>query len=162
MRKAFNFYRSYYDVLVDIENPLDQLEYLKAILDRQFLGKQPELTGIAKIVYNGQRHSVDKSVEGYESKMGIKLTPPTEGPYQGPTEGGREGGTEGPTEGPTLGSPDGVAMTTEGGREGGTEGPSVQEKEQEKEEEKEEVEEFTESDALNYVSKLLNRKGVLI
>jgi hypothetical protein len=157
MRKAFNFYRSYYEVLQDISNPLDRLAYLEAIIERQFTGKQPSLEGIAKIVYNGQRYSIDKSVEGYESKTGEKLSP-TQGPYQGSSVGS----TKGPTQGPTEGTSDGVVMTTEGPYQGPTEGPSVQEKE--KEEEKEQVEEEEEVktifDADNYINRLLSTKGI--
>lgn len=128
-RKAFSFLRSYYDVLDDIHSDKDKLTYLMAILDKQFKGIEPELSGIPRLCYNGQRHSIEKSVEGWENKTGMKLFYPTEGP----TEGGSQGPTEGPTEGPYQPPAGDSVMTTEGP----TEGPYQQEKEKGKEEEKE-------------------------
>lgn len=135
-RKAFNFLRSYYDVLEDIHRDQDKLTYLMAILDKQFKGIEPELTGIPRLCYNGQRHAIDKSVEGWENKTKQKLNTPTEGGNEGPTEGGSQGGSEDPTKGPYQ-HPSGYSVMT---TEGPTEDPSVQEKEQEEEEEQEEVE----------------------
>ena len=143
-RKGFNFLRSYYDVLEDIYSDTDKLTYLMAILDKQFKGIEPQLTGIPKLSYNGQKHNINKSVEGWESKTGEKLFKPTEDPYQDPTEGGSQGPTEDPTKGPTKGSyqhPSGDSvMTTEGPTEGPTKDPYLQEQEQEQEEEKEQEE----------------------
>lgn len=139
-RTAFNFYRSYYDVLEDIHRDEDKLTYLLALLDKQFKGIEPSLEGIPKLVYNGQKHSIDKQVEGWENKKGIKLTttePPTKDPYQPPTEPPYEPPTEDPSYPP---SNDGV-MTTEGGSEGGYEDPYLQEQEKGKEKGKEEVKE---------------------
>jgi hypothetical protein len=138
-RKAFNFLRSYYDVIEEIYSDADKLSYLMAILDKQFRGIEPQLTGIPKLTYRGQQHNIDKSVEGWEFKTGIKLYQP----YGDPTEGGSQGGsgdptldpTEPPTLDPTL-DPSGASdMTTEGPTEGGSGGPTLQE--QEKEQEKE-------------------------
>lgn len=139
-RTAFNFYRSYYDVLEDIHRDEDKLTYLLALLDKQFKGIEPSLEGIPKLVYKGQKHSIDKQVEGWENKKGIKLTP-TEDPYQDPTEGGSEDPTEPPYEDPSYPPSNDSVMTTEGGSEGGYEDPSLQEQEQGKEEEEEQVEE---------------------
>lgn len=84
-RKAFNFYRSYYDVLKEL--PLtDQLPFLMAILERQFDGKEPILFGQAKLAYISQKHNIDAQVLGFETKTGKKLTPPV-----GATEGATEG-----------------------------------------------------------------------
>ena len=134
-RKAFNFLRSYYDVLEDIYDDKDKLIFLMAILDKQFKGIEPELTGIPKLCYKGQKHSIDKSVEGWESKTGEKLS----APYQDPTEGGYEGGSQDPYKGSTQGSyqhpSNSIIMTTEGP----TEGSYLQEQEKEQEEEKEKV-----------------------
>jgi hypothetical protein len=123
-RKAFNFLRSYYDVLEDIYDDKDKLTYLMAILDRQFKGIQPELTGIPRLSYRGQQHNIDKSVEGWESKTGEKLFIPTKDPTEDPTEGSYQ-------------HPSGdVVMTTEGP----TQDPYLQEQEQEEEEEQEQEE----------------------
>lgn len=84
-RKAFNFYRSYFDVLKELPKA-DRLPFLMAIIERQFEGTEPELTGQAKFAYISQKHNIDSQVFGYENKTGHKLTP---------TEGGKQGGTEG-------------------------------------------------------------------
>ncbi len=83
-RQAFNFYRSYYDILDDITRDQDKLTYLLALLDRQFKGIEPTLENIPRLVYNSQKHSIDKQIEGWENKTGTKLdpsVPPTEDPY---------------------------------------------------------------------------------
>lgn len=82
-RLAFNFYRSYYDVVVEL--PDDQkLKLLMAILDKQFLDIEPELDGIVGLLYKSMKHSIDRQVDGFKAQS--KRTP-TEGPTQGPTEG---------------------------------------------------------------------------
>ena len=86
MRKAFNFYRSYWEAAEDL-SPTDRLKYYEAIMKRQFTGEEVELTGLAKIVYKGQKHSIDAQVLGYEAKKGT-LLPPCQGGSQGGTEGG--------------------------------------------------------------------------
>ena len=135
-RKAFNFLRSYYDVIEEIYSDADKLSYLMAILDKQFRGIEPQLTGIPKLTYKGQQHNIDKSVEGWEFKTGIKLYQP----YGDPTEGGSQGGsgdpTLDPTEPPTQDPCGASDMTTEDPTEGGSGDPYLQE--QEKEQEKEE------------------------
>ena len=91
MRKAFNFYRSYYDTGKCL-NDTDRLAFYDGLLKRQFTGEEPELDGMAKFAYISQKHSIDTQVAGYEAKTGIKLTP-----CQGGTEGGGQGGTEPPS-----------------------------------------------------------------
>ena len=90
-RKAFNFYRSYWEAAEDL-NPTDRLKYYEAIMKRQFTGEEVELTGLAKIVYKGQKHSIDAQVLGYEAKKGTLLTP-----CQGGSQGGTEGGSQAPS-----------------------------------------------------------------
>ena len=92
-RQAFNFYRSYYDILDDITRDEDKLTYLMALLDRQFKGIEPTLVKIPRLVYNSQKHSIDKQVEGWENKTGAKLVPsvpPTQPPYVQEEEKGKE------------------------------------------------------------------------
>ncbi len=94
-RQAFNFYRSYYDILDDITRDQDKLTYLLALLDRQFKGIEPTLENIPRLVYNSQKHSIDKQVEGWENKTGTKLdptVPPTQPPYVQVQEEGEEEG----------------------------------------------------------------------
>jgi hypothetical protein len=146
-REAFNFYRSYYDVLKDIDRDEDKLDYLLALLDKQFKGVEPSLKGISKIVYNGQKYSIDKQVEGWEHKTKQKLYDPTEDTTEGGSQGGSVGGLIGgighpnlhPTEPPIKDPSNNSVMTTEGGSEGGYGDPYLQEqgKEKEKEQEKE-------------------------
>ena len=66
-RKAFNFYRSYYDVAVALPKE-DRLPFLMAILDKQFLDVEPQLEGLALLLYNSQKHSINAQVEGYKHK----------------------------------------------------------------------------------------------
>jgi hypothetical protein len=89
MRKAFNFYRSYYDVAKELSKK-ERDEFIWAVLQKQFEGIEPKLSGMAKFAYLSQQHSIDAQVVGYETKTKEKLTP-----TQGGTEGGTEGGTQG-------------------------------------------------------------------
>lgn len=134
-RTAFNFYKSYYTSL-NLLNDTEKLEFLMGLFNKQFFGIEPNLTQKTQMVYMTQKHSIDKQVEGWESKTKTKLAPtqdPTEGGYVGSSQGSYEGGNEGKTKNLVLAS----VMTTEGSREGSTEDPyqQEQEKEQEKEEE---------------------------
>lgn len=95
-RKAFNFLRSYYDVLNEMKNDTEKFQFLMAILQKQFDGIEPNLEGIVKLCYVGQKHSIDKSRKGWEDKVGwvdptehpthridpYHRTHPTEDPYQ--------------------------------------------------------------------------------
>jgi uncharacterized phage protein (TIGR02220 family) len=91
-RKGFNFFRSYYDVYNEL--PKDQkLEFIDALLHKQFLGKEPEgLKGMAKFAWISQMNSIDSQVKGWEDKTGLKLTL-----SHPPTDGGRQGGYDTPT-----------------------------------------------------------------
>lgn len=103
-RKSFNFLRSYFDVLNQLEKDEDKLSFLTSIINKQFLDQDPkDLNFIVNICYEGQRHSIEKSVKGYKDKMKTDI-------LGNPTQGG-----------------------TQGGRQGGRQDPSVQEKEKEKE-----------------------------
>lgn len=84
-REGFNFYRSYFDVL-DMMNKEEQLDFLIALLKKQFYGIEPSLKGQAKFAYISQKHSIDRQVEGWENKTKCKLQPPTEDPSLPPTE----------------------------------------------------------------------------
>lgn len=142
MRKAFNFYRSYYDILPKIKKDEDKLAYLLAILDRQFLGIEPSLEGDADFAYTSQLHSINKSVEGWENKTKTKLATA----YQGPTVGPCQGPTEGPTEGPCLPP---------------TEGPCQDPWQQEEEEGKEEGQEQGEGQGEGQEQEQVMQKSIL-
>lgn len=88
-RKSFNFFRSYYDVFNEL-NDKDKLEFIKALLDRQFLSKEPEgLKGMAKFAYISQTNSIDSQVKGYNDRqrsldrplLGEEDTPPQPPPH---------------------------------------------------------------------------------
>ena len=83
-RKGFNFFRSYFDVYNELETDKDKVQFIEALLNKQFLGIEPEgLKGMSKFAYVSQFHSIDTQVKGWEAKTGLKLTP---------TEGGKQGG----------------------------------------------------------------------
>lgn len=74
-RKGFNFFRSYYDVFNELGDK-GKLEFIKALLDKQFLGIEPEnLIGQAKFAWISQMHSIDQQVKGYKDKTGDDLVP---------------------------------------------------------------------------------------
>jgi hypothetical protein len=93
-RKAFNFFRSYFDVYNELETIQDKVAFIDALLDRQFLGIKPtNLKGMAKFAYVSQTNSIDSQVKGYEDKTGNILHP---------TVGGNEGGNIGGSVAPCL------------------------------------------------------------
>ncbi len=102
-RKAFNFLRSYFDVLNEIETDSDKLNYLLAVINKQFLDEDPkDLPFIANLCYESQRHSIETSIKGYKDKtktdlQGNKLNP-IEPPKQHPLQGGMQGGKVDPSQ----------------------------------------------------------------
>jgi len=89
-RKGFNFFRSYYDVYNELEKDKDKLQFIEALLNRQFLGVKPtNLKGMAKFAYISQTNSIDSQVKGYETKTGNALS-------QDPKQGGKQGGKQTP------------------------------------------------------------------
>ena len=87
-RKAFNFLRSYYDVLNELEKDEDKLHYLLSIIDKQFLNEDPkDLTFIVNLCYESQRHSIENSVKGWlrVNKTDLIGNPMTNPPTNPPT-----------------------------------------------------------------------------
>ena len=78
-RKAFKFYKSYYDVALELPDK-DKLDFLMALLEVQFTGHHRQLKGMAKFAYISQKHSIDAQIEGYLTKTGATI-PPIEGAY---------------------------------------------------------------------------------
>ncbi len=75
-RKGFNFFRSYFDVYNELDDVQDKVEFIDALLNRQFLGVKPtDLKGMAKFAYISQTNSIDSQVKGYEDKTKNILTP---------------------------------------------------------------------------------------
>lgn len=67
-RLAFNFLRSYFDVFNELENNDDKVNFISAILNKQFLDEDPEeLNFIVKLCYQSQKHAIEKSVKGWLS-----------------------------------------------------------------------------------------------
>ena len=92
-RKAINFYYGYFESFNNIRDPKQKLEFIEALLKKQFWGIEPtNLSYEVGLTYNAHKYNIDQQVKGYEDKMGYKLTPP-----QPPTEGGIEPPTEPPT-----------------------------------------------------------------
>ena len=71
-RKGFNFYRSYFDVAMELPDK-DRLAFYDALAKRQFLGEEPTLTGMAKLAYISQKYVIDAQVKGWEDKTGTSL-----------------------------------------------------------------------------------------
>ena len=71
-RIAFNFYKSYMDVANELSDK-DRLAFYDAIIKRQFYGIETNLKGMAKFAYISQKHNIDAQVNGWESKMKVKL-----------------------------------------------------------------------------------------
>jgi hypothetical protein len=115
-RKAFNFYRSYWEVAQMLNNK-NRLAFLDALLSRQFTGEEPTFKGTeqAKFAWVSQKHSIDSQIDGFINKK-IAISKQGITPSIPPTE---------PTTEPPLIPP---AIP-----------PSVQEKEKEKGKVKEEV-----------------------
>ena len=98
-RKAFNFLRSYFDVLNEIETDSDKLNYLLAVINKQFLDEDPEgLSFIANLCYQSQRHSIETSIKGYKDKTKTDLQGNNLTPKQDPLQGGAKGGIVAPSQ----------------------------------------------------------------
>ena len=83
MRKAFNFYKSYYDVAKEL-NDKDRLLFFDALMKKQFENIESNLNGLVKFAYLSQKHSIDSQVKGYFDK--------TKDPMFDPCQGGIKGG----------------------------------------------------------------------
>jgi len=67
-RKAFNFYRSYYEIAKELPEE-ERGAFLMAILETQFTGKEPDLSKLSllcKFAYISQKHSIEKQIRGFE------------------------------------------------------------------------------------------------
>jgi len=78
-RKAFNFYKSYYDVFDNLQKDKDKLAFVKAIFEKQFKNIDPiDLKGQALFAYISQKHSIEAQVSGFITKTSAPpcLAPP--------------------------------------------------------------------------------------
>jgi hypothetical protein len=73
-RKGFNFLRSYFDVLNELKNDSDKLNFLMAIINKQFLDENPkDLEFLVNLCYESQRHQIEKSVKGWKQASNTDL-----------------------------------------------------------------------------------------
>jgi uncharacterized phage protein (TIGR02220 family) len=82
-RKAVKFYRSYWEVAMQL-NDKDRLAFYDALMLRQFTGEETILKGMAKFAYISQKHSIDAQIKGFEDKTKTPLVHPTQGGTQPP------------------------------------------------------------------------------
>lgn len=85
MRKAFNFFNSYWQTANEL-NDKDRLAFYDAILHYQFTGdksKLDSLTGLAKFAYISQAHSIDSQIRGYYDNCKKQKINPFEYPAVG-------------------------------------------------------------------------------
>ena len=92
-RKAFNFYRSYYEVALELPEK-ERLEFLMALLTVQFTGEETALAGMAKFAYLSQKHSIDAQIQGFIHKSSA---PPKQTPVATPCQVATEGTTVAPS-----------------------------------------------------------------
>lgn len=90
-RKAFNFYRSYYDLAKELSDK-DRLSFYDAVINYQFTKEEIELFGMAKIAFISQKHSLVSQVEGFEN-VGLRRN--VNGTFGSTSVGASVGGKEG-------------------------------------------------------------------
>ena len=71
-RLLFKFYRSYFDVACELSGK-DRLAFYDAIMQKEFLGIEPNLKGSARFAYISQKHSIDAQVKGWEDYFKTQL-----------------------------------------------------------------------------------------
>ena len=62
-RKAFSFYRSYYEASKDPPTKEDQADFLMAICSYIFDGVEPEITGVASAMFKLAKPNLDTSIK---------------------------------------------------------------------------------------------------
>lgn len=96
MRKAINFFRSYYEVAKEL-NDKDRLKFYDAIMNKQFENIDIELEGMVKFAYLSQKHSIDAQIKGYFDKTNDPMFKPIKGGLVDPSVGGKKGGSVDPS-----------------------------------------------------------------
>ncbi len=65
-RKGFNFLRSYFDVYNKLQTDKDKLAFVDAIINKQFLNKDPDsLEFPVDLAWDSQINAIDSSVKGW-------------------------------------------------------------------------------------------------
>ena len=62
-RKAFSFYRSYYEASKDLPTKEDQADFLMAICSYIFDGLEPEITGVASAMFKLAKPNLETSIK---------------------------------------------------------------------------------------------------
>ena len=62
-RKAFSFYRSYYEASKDLPTKEDQADFLMAICSYIFDGVEPEITGVASAMFKLAKPNLETSIK---------------------------------------------------------------------------------------------------
>lgn len=81
-RKAFNFYRSYYDICLKL-NDEDRYQFLMAVIEMQFTGKCRKLSGMAEFAFVSQKHSIEAQILGFEHGKKGGYNAHNKAPYKG-------------------------------------------------------------------------------
>jgi hypothetical protein len=100
-RKAFNFFRSYYEVANELTDK-DRLAFYDALMLEQFTGQKTELKGMAKFAYISQQHSIESQINGFNQRLKrgdislepLSSLPPTAGVTPPPKAQEKEEGKE--------------------------------------------------------------------
>jgi hypothetical protein len=100
-RKAFNFFRSYYEVANELTDK-DRLAFYDALMLEQFTGQKTELKGMAKFAYISQQHSIESQINGFNQRLKrgdislepLSSLPPTAGATPPPKSQEKEEGKE--------------------------------------------------------------------
>ena len=98
-KKRFYFYKSYWDIYKELNNLEDKNELIEIINKVQFLevhvdNVKPSNYQI-KLIYSSIKHSLETSVRGYCSRLGIEYD-------SYPWQGGYEGGSVAPCVDPSV------------------------------------------------------------
>jgi hypothetical protein len=95
-RKAFNFLRSYFDVINELQNDSDKLQFVMAVINKQFLDEDPkDLNFVVNLCYQSQKHAVESSVKGWKrvsntDLIGNPMTNPMTNPPTNPPTNPKE------------------------------------------------------------------------
>ena len=89
-RKAFNFYRSYWEIAQELPDS-DRLAFYDALMKIQFTKEETTLSGLAKLAFISQKYNIEQQISGFENvgkraKIGGIINTPNEAPNEGGNE----------------------------------------------------------------------------
>ncbi len=93
MRKAFSFYKSYWDSYIELETDREKVEFFESLCEVQFLERHIDdikpASRFVRLLFISIKHSLNSSIRGYCSKVGIVYdSAEFKHPYQGGCQGG--------------------------------------------------------------------------